>query len=38
MTKVAVIGCPGSGKSTFTAKLAHRTGLPAVYLDEIFSR
>lgn len=33
MRRVAVVGCPGSGKSTFTRKMAAKTGLPAVYLD-----
>lgn len=33
MNKVIVIGCPGSGKSTFSIKLADLTGLPLVHLD-----
>ena len=33
MKKVIVIGCPGSGKSTFARALAEKTGLPLHYLD-----
>lgn len=33
MQKVMVIGCPGSGKSTFAKKLAEKTGLPLCHLD-----
>jgi adenylate kinase family enzyme len=33
MKRVAVVGNPGSGKSTFTKNLAAKTGLPAVHLD-----
>lgn len=36
MNKVIVIGCPGSGKSTFARKLAERTGLPLYYLDMLY--
>ncbi len=31
--KVIIIGCPGSGKSTFARKLRDKTGLPLYYLD-----
>ena len=31
-----VIGCPGSGKSTFARKLRDLTGLPLFYLDMLF--
>ena len=34
--KVIVIGCPGSGKSTFSRALAERTGLPLVHLDMLY--
>lgn len=34
--RIIVIGCPGSGKSTFARKLRDRTGLPLYYLDRIF--
>ena len=34
--KIIVIGCPGSGKSTFSRKLAELTGLPLVYLDMLW--
>lgn len=38
MRKVMVIGCPGSGKSTFSRKLQKITGLPLFYLDMIYHR
>lgn len=38
MKKVIVIGCPGSGKSTFSRKLQKITGLPLFYLDMIYHR
>ncbi len=34
--RVVVVGCPASGKSTLSKKLAARTGLPLVGLDELF--
>ncbi len=36
MNRVAVIGCPGSGKSTFARALHERTGLPVYHLDNIW--
>ncbi len=36
MKRVLVIGCPGSGKSTFARALHHRTGLPLFYLDMLY--
>lgn len=36
MKKVMVIGCPGSGKSTFSRALHEITGLPACHLDMLF--
>lgn len=36
MKKVIVIGCPGSGKSTFSRALAEATGLPLYYLDMMY--
>ncbi len=33
MNKVIVIGCPGSGKSTFSRALHELTGLPLYHLD-----
>ena len=36
--KVIVIGCPGSGKTTFAEKLRDRTGLPLFYLDAIWHK
>lgn len=31
-----IIGCPGSGKSTFARALAAKTGLPLYYLDMMY--
>ena len=36
MKKIIVIGCPGSGKSTFSRALQKRTNLPLFYLDMLF--
>ncbi len=36
MEKVMVIGCPGSGKSTFSRELHRITGLPLFYLDMLY--
>lgn len=38
MQKVIVIGCPGSGKTTFARKLHRKTGLPLYYLDAIWHK
>lgn len=38
MKRVIVIGCPGSGKTTFAEKLYKRTGLPLYYLDAIWHK
>ena len=38
MNKVIVIGCPGSGKTTFAEKLNKSTGLPIYYLDAIWHK
>ena len=34
--KILVIGCPGSGKSTFSRALAEQTGLPLYHLDMLY--
>ena len=34
--KIIVLGCPGSGKSTFAKRLHARTGLPLIHLDNIW--
>lgn len=34
--RIMVIGCPGSGKSTFSRKLRDKTGLPLFYLDMLY--
>ena len=36
MKKIIVIGCPGSGKSTFSAALNLKTGIPLYHLDMIY--
>ena len=36
MKKVIVIGCPGSGKSTFSRALHHQTGIPLYHLDMMY--
>ena len=36
--KVIVLGCPGSGKSTFSRKLNSITRIPVIYLDMMFHR
>lgn len=33
MKRIAIIGSPGSGKSTFAKQLAAQTGLPLIHLD-----
>lgn len=36
MKKIIVIGCPGSGKSTFSRALKEITGLPLYHLDLMY--
>jgi len=36
MKKIIVIGCPGSGKSTFARTLHKKTGIPLYYLDMMY--
>ena len=36
MKKIIVIGCPGSGKSTFSRALQSKTGIPLFYLDMMY--
>ena len=35
MKKIIIIGCPGSGKTTFAEKLQRATNLPLYYLNAI---
>ncbi|MBQ2955622.1 MAG: topology modulation protein [Clostridia bacterium] len=34
--RIILIGCGGSGKSTFARKLGEATGLPVVHLDQLY--
>jgi len=36
MKKIIVIGCPGSGKSTFSRTLQKMTGIPLFHLDMMY--
>lgn len=36
--KIIVIGCPGAGKSTFSRRLAEKTGIALYHLDAIYWR
>ena len=36
MKRIIVIGCPGSGKSTFARALRDRLGLPLIHLDMLY--
>lgn len=36
MKRIIVIGCPGSGKSTFSRALSDKTGIPLYHLDMMF--
>ena len=36
--RIIVLGCPGSGKSTFARALAARTGLSLIHLDSVWWR
>ncbi len=38
MKKAIILGCPGSGKSTFARKLRDATGLPLFYLDMLWHK
>ena len=38
MKKIIVIGCPGSGKTTFSEKLCEKIALPLFYLDAIWHK
>lgn len=36
MKKIMIIGCPGSGKSTFSRNLHNLTGIPLFHLDMMY--
>ena len=36
MNKIIVIGCPGSGKSTFSIELSAKTSIPLYHLDMMY--
>ncbi len=36
MKRALIIGCPGSGKTTFGKVLSQKTGLPLVHLDKLY--
>lgn len=36
MKRIIVIGCPGSGKSTFSRTLQEKTQLPLIHLDMLY--
>ena len=38
MKRIIVIGCPGSGKTTFSEKLRDKLGIPLFYLDAIWHK
>lgn len=38
MQKTIIIGCPGSGKTTFAKKLSQLTNLPLIHLDAIWHK
>ena len=38
MKKIIIIGCPGSGKTTFAEKLRDKIDLPLFYLDAIWHK
>lgn len=38
MRRVAVVGCAGSGKTTFARELGGRLGLPVIHLDRLYWR
>lgn len=38
MKRIIIIGCPGSGKTTFAERLSRATGLPLYYLDAIWHK
>ena len=36
--RILIVGCPGSGKSTFARRLAEKTGIPLYHLDALYWR
>lgn len=37
-SRIIILGCPGSGKGTFTRSLHEHTGLPLIHLDNVWWR
>ncbi|MGA9510476.1 MAG: hypothetical protein WBV55_17790 [Candidatus Sulfotelmatobacter sp.] len=36
MTRIVILGCAGSGKTTFARQLGERTGVPVICLDDLW--
>lgn len=36
MKRILIIGCPGSGKTTFALKLSEKFNIPCIHLDKLF--
>jgi adenylate kinase family enzyme len=38
MARIVILGCAGTGKTTFARRLGERTGAPVISLDDIWQR
>ena len=36
MNKITIIGCPGTGKTTYSVKLGKKLNIPVYHLDKVF--